>query len=315
MAENKKSFLLYADYMELFNDLSNEDAGKLIKHIFSYVNDEDPMTDEPIIRASFIPIKLQLKRDLRRWDEIREKRSLAGKKSAEARQQVLTNSTSVESVEVCSTNPTVNDTVTVTVNDTVTVSTSVDDVLLKKEPKAETAVFDFKKELLTLIGDKEVVDTWMRVRREKKAVNSKMSYDAMTREIGKTGRSALECVRTAAENSWKGIKSEYFPPLKPYEVQANKKQHSPPENDTITEQKSILVYQECLKNGTEWNDTPQLAKHIVKFLKSKFSIGEKNEIERIGKEAHEADRRKFGGYDYAEAVCYVNSGLANKIEL
>jgi hypothetical protein len=121
MAENKKSFILYCDYQEIFTDLSKEDAGELIQHIFAYVNDENPVTENKVVKASFTAIKLQLKRDLKKWDDIREKRSLAGKKSAESRQQTSTNSTSVKSVEQTSTNSTVND----TVNDTVTVTVNV----------------------------------------------------------------------------------------------------------------------------------------------------------------------------------------------
>ena len=130
MAENKKGFLLYADQKELFDQLPNEIAGELIKHIFSYVNDENPKTDNLLITTAFIPFKQQFKRDLDKWETTRGKRSLAGKKSAEARknkrQQELTNSTSVKFVEQnptnvnkrqqTSTNPTVNDNVNVNVN-------------------------------------------------------------------------------------------------------------------------------------------------------------------------------------------------------
>lgn len=39
MAENKKSFLLYVDQRNLFHALTDEEAGKLIKHIYDYVSD------------------------------------------------------------------------------------------------------------------------------------------------------------------------------------------------------------------------------------------------------------------------------------
>ena len=114
MAENKKSFVMYADWIHSIKYLTDEQAGKLLKHLLSYVNDEEPETDDPIIYITFDPIKQQLKRDLEKWDVIRGKRSDAGKKSAEKRaQQKLT---SVESVKQTSTNPTVNDNVNVTVN-------------------------------------------------------------------------------------------------------------------------------------------------------------------------------------------------------
>jgi len=117
MAENKKGFVLYADQKSIIDMLTNEVAGELFKHIFSYVNDEEPISDNPLVNLAFEPIKLQLKRDLKKWEDIKVKRSEAGKISAEKRkqqnQQVLT---SVESVEQTLTNPTVKDNVNVKVN-------------------------------------------------------------------------------------------------------------------------------------------------------------------------------------------------------
>jgi len=120
MAEDKKGFILYADQIDLFSQLPNDKAGELIKHIFAYVNDEDPQTDDLIINIAFTPIKKQFKRDLEKWTKTREGRSIAGKASAEARrikkEQEVTNSTNVKSVEQIPTNPTVNDNVNVNVN-------------------------------------------------------------------------------------------------------------------------------------------------------------------------------------------------------
>ena len=83
--QGKKSFVLYTDQREIFEELSNEDAGKLIKHIFSYVNDENPETEDKLLRVAFLPIKTQLKRDLRTWDEKKQLRSEAGKKGGLAK--------------------------------------------------------------------------------------------------------------------------------------------------------------------------------------------------------------------------------------
>jgi len=68
MAENKKSFIMYTDQMALFDNLSELEAGKLIKHIFAYVNDQNPVTNDRIVEMAFIPIKQQLKRDLENWE-------------------------------------------------------------------------------------------------------------------------------------------------------------------------------------------------------------------------------------------------------
>jgi len=42
MAENKKGFLLYADYLEDFSGLNMEERGQLITTILEYVNDLNP---------------------------------------------------------------------------------------------------------------------------------------------------------------------------------------------------------------------------------------------------------------------------------
>jgi hypothetical protein len=131
MAENKKSFVLYADQRGIFDKLNDEQSGKLIKHIFAYVNDEEPEGDF-VTELAFESIMRQLKRDLTKWGETREGRSKAGKASAEARrlrkEQEATNSTNVKSVQQTSTNPTVNDNVTVNVN--------VNDTVINKKSKA-----------------------------------------------------------------------------------------------------------------------------------------------------------------------------------
>lgn len=109
MAQGKKSFIAYADWKGVFDELPNEDAGILIKHIFAYVNDENPVSDSILIRAVFANIKTTLKRDLCKYEIIRQKRSMAGKASADKRQQVLTSVESVDDVLCVSDSVSVND--------------------------------------------------------------------------------------------------------------------------------------------------------------------------------------------------------------
>lgn len=121
MAENKTSFVLYSDNKTIIDLLSNEQAGILLKTLFAYVNDENPKIDDSIILV-FEMIKLQLKRDLKKWERTKEGRSVAGKASAEAKrllklsQQIPTNSTNVDFVQQTSTNSTVSDSVSVSVS-------------------------------------------------------------------------------------------------------------------------------------------------------------------------------------------------------
>ena len=99
----------------MFKALPDEVAGKLIKHIFSYVNDENPSTDDFIINALFAQVKSTLKRDLVKWEDQRQQRSEAGKKSAEIRSMKINERSTV--VNETERNSTVS--VSVSVNDSV----------------------------------------------------------------------------------------------------------------------------------------------------------------------------------------------------
>lgn len=79
MASGKTSFVLYTSYVHSVDLLTNEQAGKLFKHILNYVNDLDPKEDDVLVRIAFEPIKQQLKRDLKEWRSERKRRSTAGR--------------------------------------------------------------------------------------------------------------------------------------------------------------------------------------------------------------------------------------------
>lgn len=89
MAENKKSFILYADLIHTVKKMPRKKAGDLLVIILEYVNDENPKINDPVVDLVFEPIKQQLKRDLKSWEETRVERSAAGKqggiKSGESR--------------------------------------------------------------------------------------------------------------------------------------------------------------------------------------------------------------------------------------
>ena len=85
MAENKKAFKLYADQITTFEMLSNEEAGILIKHIYSYVNDRNPILEDRLLQVTFSQIKANLKRDLALYNKACNKNSENGKLSSLAK--------------------------------------------------------------------------------------------------------------------------------------------------------------------------------------------------------------------------------------
>ena len=68
MAENKKSVLLYCDIIHTVEELTDQEAGVLLKHYLRYVNDQNPTPPDRITAIAFEPIKQTLKRDLRKWE-------------------------------------------------------------------------------------------------------------------------------------------------------------------------------------------------------------------------------------------------------
>ena len=116
--KGKKSFVLYTDQREVFDELDDVTAGKLIKHIFAYVNDENPSTEDLLLKVAFLPIKTQLKRDLVLWDEKKQQRAEAGRKGGLAK---ASNASEVLAKPSTATNFVanlgVNDNVNVNVND------------------------------------------------------------------------------------------------------------------------------------------------------------------------------------------------------
>lgn len=93
MAKDKKSFLLYTDQQGVFNQLPDEIAGKLIKHIFSFVNDENPLCDDLLLTIAFEPIKQALKRDLRKYDHYVDKQKINGAKGGRPKKEEETQKT------------------------------------------------------------------------------------------------------------------------------------------------------------------------------------------------------------------------------
>lgn len=76
MAKNKESFVLYTTQAQVFQMLTDEQAGKLIKIIFDYVCDKNPKeSDDLMVNYGFQIIKQQLINDLLKWKDTCKKRS------------------------------------------------------------------------------------------------------------------------------------------------------------------------------------------------------------------------------------------------
>lgn len=80
MAKDKNSFLIYCDIIHTVDKLDDLQAGKLFKHLLKYVNDLNPVAEDIVTEIAFEPIKQSLKRDLQKYESIRERNSENAKK-------------------------------------------------------------------------------------------------------------------------------------------------------------------------------------------------------------------------------------------
>jgi hypothetical protein len=199
MAENKKGFLLYADQKDIFDELPDDYAGKLIKHIFKYVNDENPESSDLILRVAFAPIKAQLKRDLVKYKDTCVGRSEAGRlggiKSGEARR---TKAKQNEANEASALKSKQNEH---DIDNDIVIDTVKDKVIKIKKP---SGIYFSDDELNNLFLEH------LKIRSKIKAVNSDKAISGLVSKLNSISGDVMEqkqIVEQSIVSSWKS----YFP--------------------------------------------------------------------------------------------------------
>ena len=122
MAQDKNSFLLYCDIIATVDKLSDEQAGKLFKHLLNYVNDNDPILNDLLLEIAFEPIKQSLKRDLIKYENRRKTAQENGLKGGRPKNPAKPSKT--QKTQSVISKP----------RKAVSVSVSVSDSVIKKEP-------------------------------------------------------------------------------------------------------------------------------------------------------------------------------------
>lgn len=80
----------------------------------------------------------------------------------------------------------------------------------KEKEISKTVVFDFKNSLIGLGIESKLIDEWLLIRKQKKAVNTETAFTMLKNEIIKSGLNANDCIKIAIEGSWKGFKSDWI---------------------------------------------------------------------------------------------------------
>lgn len=150
-----------------------------------------------------------LEEQLETFEGIRNERSKAGVKSAEskAKQKATNVENKTTSVNGSSTSVQQNST----------------DIRHKTKEKEKDKEFNFKKELLALVQDKDLVNDYVSLRRQKKASLGKTAFELLVNECNQHNFPIQEALRIIIEKNWQGFKVEWVnnlnknnpPPTKP----------------------------------------------------------------------------------------------------
>jgi len=103
----KNSFVLYNSFYEPIRDLTLEEKGKLLDVFFQYqINGKIPELS-PAVKMAFGFIKPHFDRDFEKWENIKKKRSEAGKRGAKATNDQRSQQTpaNADTCQQTSTNP------------------------------------------------------------------------------------------------------------------------------------------------------------------------------------------------------------------
>lgn len=185
MAKEKNGFVLYCDVIHTAEKLTDEQAGKLFKHILRYVNDENPECDF-VTEIAFEPIKQTLKRDLVKYENKRaqNKENALKRWNANASERIQTDAKDA-----------------VRVRDSVRV----------RDIDINNTKFNFLESLIEYGFDKELAKEWLKVRKAKKGVNTKTAFNSFITEVEKNGQDKNLILKTCVERSWNGFNSEWLP--------------------------------------------------------------------------------------------------------
>lgn len=171
--EDKRTFILYTDYKDRFEKLSNSQFGELMRLVFDYEMGIEPETDDIAVEVAFGVIRYDLDKNRAKYEEIVEKRREAGRNKGKHKEandskckQMQASANTSEQETPDSDSESDSDSVSVSVNDSdsVTLTMSVEKEKNKKEkrkrfiPPTPEQVMDYACEKGLTINAEDFVD-------------------------------------------------------------------------------------------------------------------------------------------------------------
>ena len=188
MAKDKKSVLLYCDIIHTVEELDDVDAGLLFKHYLRYINDQNPEPPSKLIKIVFEPIKQNLKRDLKKWEEKSVKNSESArirwdKENANASERIERDANYADKV---------------TVIDTVKVNDKVTDI------KIPLRAFE-----IPFVEGSAVYKAWIEWEQHRKELKKKLTASTAKKQIqflgGRADSEIIAIINNSITNGWVGL--------------------------------------------------------------------------------------------------------------
>lgn len=197
MESKKNNFLVYKDWKDVINLLNDDQAGKLFKSLFDYVEDRTEIqTEDGMLLMAFTQIKITLERDLKKYKEQVEKNRINGAKGGRPKNNP-------NGIDKNPNNP----------------SGLLDN---PKKPKKADRDIDRERDNGN-VKDKvnesyyentelnETFIEFLKIRKKIKAVNSEVAIKKLINKISHlTDKQKIECIDNSIMNSYKGLFPDKF---------------------------------------------------------------------------------------------------------
>ena len=209
MDQERKAFNFLKSYYEVLKMLPNaESKTAYIEAICKKQFDgEDPIL-EGMENFAYVSQKHSIDKSRKGWEDVQKKRNPA---KTTPTQREVDGRFSVQPIGNPIGNPNRNPTVGGKGNPTEQEKEKEKEQEKEQEQeKVKKEIFNFRKTMIDLGFDKELTEDWLKVRKTKRATNTKTALKSFLKEIEKSKINKNEILKICVERSWSGFKASFL---------------------------------------------------------------------------------------------------------
>ena len=188
----RDSSIFYRSFYEAINDLPEENQLAVYKSIFEYTLNFNEIPLTGISKTIFTLIKPQLDANNKKFANGKKGGRPIEEKQTETKKEPKENQTETKT----KTNENVNE------ND--------NEKENENKNKLPPTAFSMYRSLLDLGAEKTLINDWLKVRKTKKATNTKTALDGFISQVKKSNKDLNSVLKICIENSWSGFKVSWL---------------------------------------------------------------------------------------------------------